>query len=134
MAFCYLVNCSSKVEENTRISFRNIKHSLRFISPIHVFINCWNVAGALVRPNAIRLHSWKPIGPNGNAVLCLSFSLISACQYPDLKASLGNTYLLPSSVSLVSSTQGRFVASLMVVLFSFFQIYTNPEWTIRPSG
>ena len=35
-------------------------------------ISLWKVAGALVKPNAILLHSKKPNGPTEKAVLCLS--------------------------------------------------------------
>ena len=80
-------------------------------------IRCWNVAGALHNPNGIWLYSKKPTPGTENAVLCLSDSSISICQYPFFK-SRHVKYLAPTNVSSVSSKQGNLYESVTVWLLS----------------
>ena len=81
-----------------------------------LFIARWKVLGAFVSPNGMRLNSNKP-NSQMKAVLCLSASLISICQYP-LKRSRVVKYRAPYSASIVSSILGNGNLSLIVILFS----------------
>ena len=80
-------------------------------------IRHWNVAGALCKPNGIQLYSKKPTPGNENAVLCLSDSSISICQYQFFK-SRHVKYLAPANLSSVSSKQGNLHESVTVWLLS----------------
>jgi hypothetical protein len=62
------------------------------------------VLGAFVNPNGIRLNSNKP-SSQMKAVLCLSASLISICQYP-LRRYNVEKYRAPYNASMVSSFRG----------------------------
>ena len=73
--------CSSYVAEKITMSSKYNKHSLRFISPMQTSMSLWNVAGAFVSPNGIRSHSKNPRLPTTKAVLALSCSSNSTCQY-----------------------------------------------------
>ena len=63
--------------------------------------------------------------PTVNAVLYLSASSLSTCQYP-LRKSNFEKYLEPISVSIVSFMRGKLYASLTVRLFNFLKPMPQP--------
>ena len=108
--------CSSYVLLNTTISSRHNRHEDRYKSPMQDSISLWNVAGALVHPKGMALHSQKPKAPAVNAVFSLSSSSSSTCQYALFKSSVENQQA-PPSASSDSSIRGREYASLIVTEF-----------------
>ena len=99
-------------------------HQFKLRSPRQLYINLWKVAGALVAPKGILLHSKNPKGPKVKAVYCLLSSSISPCQYPDFESKDEKTQD-PFSLSRVSSILGRLYASFTVLAFSFLRSMHN---------
>ena len=99
-------------------------HQFKLRSPRQLSINLWKVAGALVVPKGILLHSNNPKGPNVKAVYCLLSSSISTCQYPLFK-SRDEKIQDPFSLSRVSSILGKLYASCTVLALSSLRSMQN---------
>ena len=99
-------------------------HQFKLRSPKQLSISLWKVAGALVAPKGILLHSKNPRGPKVKSVYCLLSSAVSTCQYPDFKFKDEKTQD-PFSLSRVSSILGRLYASFTVLAFSFLRSMQN---------
>ena len=98
-------------------------------------ISLCKVAGAFVSPNGMRLNR----GPIVNAVLCLSASFTSTCQYPAHKSKLEH-HLALERASNVSSIRGKACASTVktsviyaksqAVIFLAHQHNWKSKWTL----
>ena len=93
---------------------------LSCISLRHDSIRHWNMAGALVSPKGIQMHSQNPKGPKVKAVRGLLVSVSSTCQYSDCKSRLVKM-VVPSKQSRESSILGRLHTSLIVLLLHFLR-------------
>src|SRR6266540_4247 len=113
---CTCLICSSLDLEWMIISSRYTSTNLPMYGLKILFINLWNVAGALHNPKGITRNWYWPFLVL-NAVFSRSFFLTKTCQYAEAKFKLVN-YLLPQNLLHVSLMLGNRYRFGMVTLFN----------------
>ena len=111
--FTKLAKVSSKVSPRALMSSRYTMTISRIIPTSTICMAHWNVAGATHSPNCI-LTNWYSPNFVINAILPLSSSAITICQYPEFISRVQNQ-VLPTKLSRHSSIKGNGYASFSVL-------------------
>lgn len=113
-----------------RMSWRNMRHSLKYISPKHFSMKRWNIAGAHVRPKTM---GWFPRNPGYQqkgqfSPYQIPLSLLVSIRTASLTS---EKYFDPIKLSTVSSKRGGIYASLQSASSVFY--HRCKTWENHPS-